>query len=220
LQVRELLANRTTMLAGISHDLRTPLARMRLAIEMLPADADPKLVARLRHDVDEMNQLIGEFLVLSKDLQKEPPQLTDICALLEELTDNARNEGAHVELHTRERPSISAGPMALRRILANLLGNAVRYGNGKPVEINFSLDGDRMMISILDRGPGIPAQELEYVFHPFYRQEPSRSNSTGGSGLGLAIARQLADANGWKIELLPRSGGGTEARLTILLAQQ
>jgi two-component system, OmpR family, osmolarity sensor histidine kinase EnvZ len=219
LQVRELLANRTTMLAGISHDLRTPLARMRLAIEMLPADADPKLLARLRHDVDEMNQLIGEFLVLSRKLQKEPPQQTDICALLEELAEGARDEGAQVEFHARDKSPVSVGPLALRRILANLLGNAVRYGNGKPIEIDFMLDGNMATISILDRGPGIPAQELEYVFRPFYRQEPSRSNTTGGSGLGLAISRQLADANGWKIELLPRPGGGTEARLTMRLAQ-
>jgi two-component system osmolarity sensor histidine kinase EnvZ len=215
LQVRELLANRTTMLAGISHDLRTPLARMRLAIEMLPENADPKLVARLRHDVDEMNQLIGEFLALSRELQKEPPQEVNISQLLEELADNARNEGAQVEWHAADNLPILAGPMALRRILVNLLGNAIRYGEKKPVEIDLSRNGDKTEIRILDRGPGIPAQELETVFRPFYRLESSRSNSTGGSGLGLAIARQLAEANGWKVALLARDGGGTEAKLTI-----
>jgi two-component system osmolarity sensor histidine kinase EnvZ len=214
-QVRELLANRTTMLAGISHDLRTPLARMRLAIEMLPDGTDPKLVSRLQHDVDEMNQLIGEFLALSRDLQKEPPQEVDISLLLEELADNARSEGAQVDWQSRGSTLLSAGPMALRRILTNLLGNAIRYGDNKPVSIDLSLEGDIAVIRILDRGPGIPPHELENVFRPFYRLESSRSNATGGSGLGLAIARQLAEANGWKIELLPRPDGGTEARLTL-----
>ena len=217
LQVRELLTNRTTMLAGISHDLRTPLARMRLAIEMLPESADPKLVARLQHDVDEMNQLIGEFLALSREIQKEPPQQIDVSLLLEELADNARSEGAQVEWRSSGSTLLSAGPMALRRILTNLLGNAIRYGADKPVTIDFTLNDDMAVIRILDRGPGIPPDELENVFRPFYRLESSRSNTTGGSGLGLAISRQLAEANGWKIELLPRPEGGTEARLTIRL---
>jgi two-component system, OmpR family, osmolarity sensor histidine kinase EnvZ len=217
LQVRELLANRTTMLAGISHDLRTPLARMRLAIEMLPENTDPKLVTRLQHDVEEMNQLIGEFLVLSRDLHKEPPQQTDINLLLEELVDNARNEGARVEWHANESSVLSVGPMALRRILTNLLSNAIRYGAGNPVEIDLTSGNKYAVIRILDRGHGIPAQELGNVFRPFFRLVTSRSNATGGSGLGLAIAHQLAEANGWKIELLPRPGGGTEARLTMYL---
>jgi two-component system osmolarity sensor histidine kinase EnvZ len=122
-----------------------------------------------------------------------------------------------VEWHSRERLSVTADLMALRRILTNLIGNAVRYTEGKPVQITLTSTDNRAVISILDRGPGIPEQELENVFHPFYRLETSRSASTGGSGLGLAIARQLADANGWKIELLPRNSGGTEARVTLPL---
>ena len=105
--------------------------------------------------------------------------------------------------------------MALRRILTNLLGNAVRYGAGQPVIIELTCDEEAAVIHVLDRGPGIPPDQVESVFRPFYRLEASRSTATGGSGLGLAIARQLADANRWKIELLPREGGGTEARLTI-----
>ncbi|MBI5006972.1 MAG: HAMP domain-containing protein [Nitrosomonadales bacterium] len=215
LQVRELLANRTTMLAGISHDLRTPLARMRLAIEMLPANTDPKLVARLQHDIDEMNQLVGEFLALSRELQKETPQQIDLASLLAELAENARDAGAQVEYRSTGDAKVSAGPMSLRRILNNLIGNAVRYGSNAMVTITLDMQEDATVIGILDRGPGIPAHEVENVFHPFYRLEASRSNTTGGSGLGLAIARQLADANSWKVELLPRQGGGTEARLTI-----
>lgn len=215
LQVQELLANRTTLLAGISHDLRTPLARMRLAVEMLPGDAAPKLVARLQHDLEEMNRLIGEFIELSQGLEKETPQTTDLVQLSQELADDAKNGGAQVECHATTPCIRQLGPMALRRILANLLGNAVRYGAGQPVTIELTCDEKAAVIHVLDRGPGIPPDQVESVFRPFYRLEASRSTATGGSGLGLAIARQLADANGWKIELLPREGGGTDARLTI-----
>ncbi|MDP1635753.1 MAG: ATP-binding protein, partial [Gallionellaceae bacterium] len=214
-QVSELLANRTTLLAGISHDLRTPLARMRLAIEMLPEGTDPKLVARLQHDVDEMNQLIGEFLAFSRELQREVPQQTDIDELLRELADNARDAGAQVEYEAAGKVTIFVGELSLRRILGNLIGNAVRYGSNGTVTIARDITEKEVVIRVMDRGPGIPAHELENVFHPFYRLETSRSNDTGGSGLGLAIARQLADTNGWKIELLSRPGGGTEARLTM-----
>lgn len=215
LQVQELLANRTTLLAGISHDLRTPLARMRLAVEMLPGDTAPKLVSRLQHDLEEMNRLIGEFIELSRGLEKETPQATDLVQLSQELANDAANGGAQVECRGAAPCIRQLGPMALRRILANLLGNAVRYGAEQPVTIELTCDGKAAVIHVFDRGPGIPPDQVESVFRPFYRLEASRSTATGGSGLGLAIARQLADANGWKIELLPREGGGTEARLTI-----
>ncbi|MDH2917175.1 MAG: ATP-binding protein [Gallionella sp.] len=214
-QVRELLANRTVMLAGISHDLRTPLTRMRLAIEMLPEATDPKLVARLRHDIEYMNQLIGEFLALSRDMQKEVAEQVDITGLLQELADDLRETGAQVEWQPREHLLRPVGPTSLRRTLSNLLNNACRYGEGKPVEIQLEANGQSTVIRIMDRGPGIPPAELENVFRPFYRLESSRSPVTGGSGLGLAVARQLSEANGWRIELLPRPGGGTEARLSI-----
>jgi two-component system osmolarity sensor histidine kinase EnvZ len=214
-QVREHMANRTVMLAGISHDLRTPLARMRLAIEMLPQATDPKLIARLQNDIEYMNQLIGEFLALSRDMQKEAVEQIDIAGLLQELVEDLRQEGAQIDWLPQEHVLRSVGPASLRRILSNLLGNAHRYGEGHPIEICLESDKEATVIRILDRGPGIPAPELENVFRPFYRLESSRSPATGGSGLGLAIARQLSDANGWKLALLPRSGGGLEAQLFI-----
>ncbi len=213
--VKELLANRTTLLAGVSHDLRTPLARMRLALEMLPEDSAPRHIDRLRRDMEEMNRLIGEFLALSRGLEKEAEQEIDLSQLLRELADNERNEGAQVEWQAQTPCICPAGPMALRRILGNLVGNAVRYGAGKPVTLICECRPEAGVIRVLDRGPGIPPDQLESVFRPFYRLESSRSVTTGGSGLGLAIARQLAEANGWKIELLGREGGGTEARLTL-----
>ena len=215
-QVQALLANRTTLLAGVSHDLRTPLARMRLAVEMLPENADVKIVARLNNDIEYMNRLIGEFLAFSRGLEKETPQPTDLNALLQELSDNAAAEGATVQWQPARQCMRAVGQMALRRIVSNLLNNAVRYGAGKEVELVCKCGEEEAVIKILDRGPGIPAEEVENVFRPFYRLESSRSTTTGGSGMGLAIARQLAEVNGWNIVLLPREGGGTEARLTIL----
>lgn len=210
IQVRDLLSNRTTLLAGISHDLRSPLARMQLAIEMLPADCDPKLVTRLRRDVEEMNELIGEFMELSRELHREVPQEIDLDSLLREMAADAQ-----IEYQPVGEMLLSTSPLSLRRVLNNLIGNAVRYSSGLPVTLTLERTASDITIRILDRGPGIPAHELENVFHPFYRLEASRSSDTGGSGLGLAIARQLADINDWKIELLAREGGGTEARLSM-----
>lgn len=214
-QVRDLLANRTTLLAGISHDLRTPLARMRLAVEMLPEGSAPKLVEHLRRDLEQMNHLIGAFLDLSRGLGYEEKQPLDLNALIGELADDARRAGAHVEWEPASASGeINTAPLALRRILSNLLDNAIRYGSGKPVTIEWKRTREgAIRISILDRGPGIPAHLCETVFQPFYRMESSRSAATGGSGLGLSIARQLAESNGWILELLPRDGGGNEARL-------
>lgn len=214
-QVQALLANRTTLLAGISHDLRTPLARMRIALEMLPDNADPKIIARLNNDIEEMNRLIGEFLAFSRGLQKEEVQNTDLNVMLQELVDNVASEGAPVKWQPLQHCVRPLGQMALRRILSNLLSNAVRYGEGRGIELVCECGESESVIRILDHGPGIPAEEVENVFRPFYRLESSRSTATGGSGLGLAIAKQLADVNGWEIALLPRAGGGTEARLTI-----
>jgi two-component system osmolarity sensor histidine kinase EnvZ len=214
-QVQELLANRTTLLAGISHDLRTPLARMRLAIEMLPKNTDTKIVSRLRHDVDEMNHLLGEFLAFSRGLEKEKPQNVDVNALLQEIADNMSAEGVAVNWWPVGQCVRSVGKTALVRVVSNLLSNAERYGSGKEIDLRCECGDVVCVLRVLDRGPGIPANEVENVFRPFYRLESSRSSVTGGSGLGLAIVKQLAVVNGWKIELLPRTGGGTEARLTI-----
>lgn len=215
LQVRELLASRTVMLAGISHDLRTPLARMRLAIEMLPDDTDAKQIARLQRDIEYMDRLIGEFLALSRDMQKEAQEEVDITGLLQELAEDLQAQGALVEWTPQGHVLRPVGPVSLRRILNNLLGNAHRYGAGQPITIDLQTNESYTVIRVLDRGPGIPQTEAENVFRPFYRLESSRSHATGGTGLGLAIARQLSEANGWRIELLPRSGGGTEARLSL-----
>lgn len=218
-QVREHLANRTTMLAGISHDLRTPLARMRLAIEMLPETVGPRMIERLQRDIDSMNVLIGEFLVLSRDLQKETPEQINLKQMLHALAEDAAVEGIRIDCDAQADLIIPAGPVSLHRVLLNLISNAARYGGGKPVQIESRLSRDAVVIRIMDRGPGIPPHEVGKVFRPFYRVESSRNDSTGGSGLGLAIVRQLTEANGWEIELRARAGGGTEVILRIPLSE-
>lgn len=215
-QVRELLANRTTLLAGISHDLRTPLARLRLAVEIAAENPRPKLFAGMQRDLEEMDRLIGIFLELSRGLQPEQAEPTDIGQLVSELAEDARRAGALLKwpgCTTPCRREISH--TALRRILSNLIDNAIRYGNDQAISLSCMDEKGDTVISVLDRGPGIPPEQAEAVFRPFYRLETSRSKATGGSGLGLAIAKQLAEANGWHIRLLPRNHGGTEARVTL-----
>ncbi len=214
-QVRELLTNRTTLLAGISHDLRTPLARIQLALAMLPDQADDKLVSGIARDVEQMNGLIGQFLEVARGLQEKNRAELDIGALLRDLIDSAQRGGADVRWTGCTPCPRLVHATALRRILGNLLQNAVRYGGGDPVVVDCRCEQARTVIEILDRGPGIPQEQVELVFQPFYRIEHSRSSQTGGSGLGLAIARQLARANGWRIELLARRSGGLCARLEI-----
>ncbi|NJD31395.1 MAG: HAMP domain-containing protein [Gammaproteobacteria bacterium] len=213
-EVHELLDGRTTLLAGLSHDLRTPLARMRLALEMLSRRPDPSLIERLEKDIEEMNRLVGDMLELARGLGREAPVNDDVEELLDELAAGARAGGANVDV-SAETSSVNAPPMALRRLLGNLLSNAQRYGAGGPVELRAVSEDAAVRIGVLDRGPGIPADQIEAVFRPFHRVEPSRNPVTGGSGLGLAIVRQLAQANGWTVSLENRSGGGLAAWITV-----
>ncbi|MBI4753971.1 MAG: HAMP domain-containing protein [Betaproteobacteria bacterium] len=221
-RVRELLAARTTLLAGVSHDLRTPLARMRLALEMLAKKPNPALIARLDADVEEMNRLIGALLGLARGLESEAATDIDVAALLDELAAAARQGGAQVIVRVAAPMHVLAAPTALRRVLSNLLDNALRYGAGQPVELaceNYKGAGEEdaggCRIGVLDRGPGIPEEQMEAVFLPFHRVEGSRNPATGGTGLGLAIVRQLARANGWEVRLAAREGGGTAIRLDL-----
>ncbi len=218
-QVEELLANRTTLLAGISHDLRTPLARIRLALGMLSENPAPDLFERVLRDVDGMNELIARCLEVSRDFAEQDSVELDLCELLAGVAAEHAHTG--VELRGRKGPDcrLCVRPLALRRIVSNLVDNAVRYGAGQPVDIEYRVADGLVEICVLDRGPGIPEQEREAVFRPFYRLEPSRNSSTGGSGLGLAIVRQIAAANGWTVELKPREGGGTAACVRLPLEE-
>ncbi|MDP1635396.1 MAG: ATP-binding protein [Gallionellaceae bacterium] len=210
-----LLANRTTLLAGISHDLRTPLARIQLALGMLSEKPDHDLIDRVLHDVEGMNQLIARCLEVSRDFAEQDSVELDLCDLLAEVAGEFTGAGADIRGHKGPDCHLRVRPLALKRILSNLIDNALRYGGDQPVDIEYRIEEHCAEICVLDRGSGIPEAEREAVFRPFYRLEPSRNSRTGGSGLGLAIVRQLAVANGWTVELSERPGGGTAACVRV-----
>ncbi len=214
--MRELAENRTVIVAGISHDLRTPLTRLELAVEMLSEDSEPELVAGIRRDLVAMNKLIGQFLAFSKGIDEEHPAQLDLWEVIETQAADLRRVGFEVHLSGCSSPCVYIShPVALQRLLANLLENAAHYGGGAPVDVDLKCEKHLITVKISDRGPGIPADQAEAVFRPFHRLETARSERTGGSGLGLAIARQLAIKHGWTIDLLPRKGGGTVAKVGL-----
>jgi len=219
IQVKELLANRTTLLAGIAHDLRTPLTQIQLAFSMLPNDGgDKELMESIRSDLDVINYLISESLSISRELSYEQAEPIDIALELNDIVNKVKNiqlNNVAIEWFQGEPCQRTLQPLVLRRLLTNLLVDALRYGTDQPVSVVYECQKDVVIIKIMDRGPGIPEEYKEAVFSPFFRLEKSRSSETGGGGLGLAIVRQLADAHGWKVELLSRSGGGIKAVLTI-----
>ena len=209
-QVSDLLTARTTLLAGVSHDLRTPLARMRLALEIMKSDPTPALIERLERDIAQMNQLIGNVLDLARGLEHEALLTVDLSAFLNEIAADFSAPGRVITVNCRPG-HIAIASHALRRAIGNLVQNALRYAVDSNVDMVCSVDREDWRIGILDRGPGIDADKLEAMFQPFQRGDPSRSPATGGSGLGLAIVRELAQANGWDVALSNRTGGGLEA---------
>ncbi len=227
LQVRELSDARTTLFAGISHDLRTPLTRMRLALELLSLKPEPRLLQRLENDIEEMNQLIGQLLDIARGLKHEQAQDLALCGWLQARAQvhRAAADAAHATLtvHCPQDLQGHAPPGMLTRVIDNLLGNALRYAPG-PVELVGELVPSlesgapaRVRLGVLDQGPGIPPDQLDAVFRPFHRLEGSRNPATGGVGLGLAIVQQLAHANGWTVRLEGREGGGLAAWVELPL---
>ncbi len=218
-EVQELSENRTVIVAGISHDLRTPLTRLGLSVELLSQDSDPKLIAGIRRDLEAMDSLLGQFLQFSRGLGDAHQEKLDLYEVVSSNAADLRREGSDVQVHGSGPCPYTADPAALERVLANLMENAAHYGGGSPVEVRLKKDTQVFSITIADRGPGIPVDQIEAVFRPFHRLELARDNRTGGSGLGLAIARQLAIRHGWTIELLPREGGGTVAKIILPITQ-
>lgn len=225
LQVRELIDARTTLLAGISHDLRTPLARMRLALELLTLKPSPALIARLEHDIEEMNALIGRLLDLAKGLDHEEQRRFELAPWLAERSrlhaGVAQAAQATLGVSCPAGLHVQAAPGMLGRLVDNLLGNALRYAPGTielAAQMAAGSDGQRVRLAVLDRGPGIPAPQMDAVWRPFQRVEGSRSPHTGGYGLGLAIVSQLARAQGWTVGLEARAGGGLAAWVELPVA--
>jgi two-component system osmolarity sensor histidine kinase EnvZ len=216
IQVRELLANRTVLLAGISHDLRTPLTQIQLALEMLPNEGgDQHLMGGIRRDLESVNRLIGQALEVNLELDQQEKEPVEIASILDPIVEAAKQGDQVINWQNEMACVFTLNSLALQRIISNLLENALRYGDGKPISIECGCDKKSLTIQVQDRGSGIPEAEREAVFQPFFRLEKSRNSKTGGSGLGLAIVRQLANTNGWTVQLLERAGGGTCAKLVI-----
>jgi two-component system osmolarity sensor histidine kinase EnvZ len=209
-EVRALLDNRTTLLAGISHDLRTPMTRLQLNLEMLRDAPSPARIDRAVADLADMNQLISGYLELARTTQPAAKARFDLAGVLEAVAADAGLQWPAVA-----PCEIEAGRLAVGQIVSNLIQNAQRYGGGTPVELVLECTDKLARVIVRDAGGGIPDDQLEKVFRPFYRLETSRSQATGGTGLGLAIVRQLAETNGWKVSLENRATGGLEAVLEI-----
>jgi len=204
------LDSRSRVLAAMSHDLKTPLTRLRLQVEALD---NPPMQARIGRELDEMESMVREALALFRGLDDgEPAAPIDVDALLAQIRGEFRDLGAEVALAGRTQQPFVGKPQALKRCLTNLVANAVKFGTRADILIE---DGTELVVRIRDRGPGIPPEELERVFEPFYRLETSRNRDSGGTGLGLAIARDIAQAHGGSLTLANLPAGGLEATLRL-----
>ncbi|HRP97385.1 MAG TPA: ATP-binding protein [Rhodocyclaceae bacterium] len=210
-------ADRALILAGVSHDLRTPLARLRLGVEMSGApEAD---ILPMVADIEEMDRIIGQFLDFGRGDPKEPKRPLDLARLVAELVEPYRLRGIVFDIELPETLAVSAQALPLRRAIANLIDNAVRYaGSDQPITIRLAASGNTAELEIADRGPGIPEHEVERLRHPFTRLESARSD-TKGAGLGLAIVDRIMASHDGRLDLLPRRGGGLRAILHLPLRE-
>jgi signal transduction histidine kinase len=217
-RIRRFVGDRTQMLAAIGHDLRTPITRLRLRAEFMEDDEQRR---KMLADLDEMEAMIAATLAFARDdAAAEPSVPMDLAALCRTVLDEASD--THPELDERityqgpERLVVQGRPVALKRAIANLVGNALTYGGAARLALRPPAGpGEPLRLEIADDGPGIPPAELENVFQPFRRLETSRNRETGGTGLGLPIARNIFRAHGGDVVLRNRAEGGAQASVTL-----
>ncbi len=211
-RLRRYIEDRGEILAAVSHDLKTPITRLRLRTEML---AEEKIQEKFKQDLDDMEHMVNATLDFMRGTESsETPVPVDIMALLEALRDDMYDLGSKVELEPAELKPYRGRPLLLKRCLTNLIENAVRYGGEARIRVEQTKE--QLQIIIADSGPGIPEEERERIFKPFVRGEASRSRDTGGNGLGLSIARNIAHAHGGELVLRGGEGGfGLEAVVSL-----
>lgn len=210
-RLKRFVDDRTRMLAAISHDLRTPLTRMRLRAEFVD---DEEMRAKMLADLDEMEAMIGATLAFARDEAKSEERVEiDLSELLETLAADARESGQDVSFQGSEPARISAAPLALKRALSNLIDNAVKYGHRARITLGRAPGHYQILID--DDGPGIAVELQEQVFAPFFRVEGSRSKETGGTGLGLSVARGILRGHGGDITIANRPGGGLRVTASL-----
>jgi signal transduction histidine kinase len=212
-RIQRLVSDRTMMMAAVSHDLRTPLARVRFRI----AELEPAARDAISEDIQQMDELIGQMLSFTRDaLPNAERRRFDLSALAQSLVDDLADSGAEVTFRGPEKLTVEANLAAVRRVLSNLLDNALKYAGHAQVELK--VEGDVALAIVEDHGPGVPPGMEEAIFEPFRRLEPSRNRKTGGVGLGLAIARNLARGHGGDIVLEPATPCGARFVFSLPLA--
>lgn len=207
-------ADRALILAGVSHDLRTPLSRLRLGIEMSGADAH--LRDGMTADIEEMDRVVNQFLDFARSEGGEAPQDGDLAAIAGEVVEHYRRHDQSIRADLGSVPAMPLRTLAMRRVVMNLLDNALRYGE-REVSVATRAAAGAVVLEVMDRGRGIPPGEVERLKQPFTRLEAARSDK-GGAGLGLAIVERVVRAHGGSFELLAREGGGLVARVRLPLA--
>jgi signal transduction histidine kinase len=215
-RIRRFVQDRTFLLTAIGHDLRTPITRLKLRAEFIEDDEQR---ARFMADLDELNMMVSATLVFGRDTaDTEPAVALDLGALLRTVLDeaaDARPEAAErLSFEGAAAVTVSGRPVALKRVFANLVSNAVKYGGAAHVRLNTPAGG-QVVVTVEDEGPGLPPDQLERIFEPFYRIENSRNRETGGTGLGLPIARNILRAHGGDVVLANQAGGGARAVVTL-----
>lgn len=207
---------RELMLAGVSHDLRTPLTRLRLSLELM--DSDAELAEEMIRDVEDMNAILDQFLAFVRDGRDEPLEETDLGELVQSVVAPYNQHQKQVRLELEAMPTIPLRRVSVKRLLVNLIENALRYAGGEVEVAAYVCDGETApyaVLSVRDRGAGIPPHELANIFNPFFRGDRARGGQ--GAGLGLAIVKRIAAQHGGIVELLNREGGGLEARVSLPL---
>ncbi|MDO7897959.1 sensor histidine kinase [Pseudomonas citrulli] len=209
-RIREQVQQRSRMLGAVSHDLRTPLSRLKLRLEQID---DVRLQGQMRQDLDDMIGMLDATLTyLHEQRTSEALQWMDVQALVESLSENAQDQGADAQARGACAP-LHVQPMALRSCVNNLLDNALRYAGHALITLEDQ--EDRVLIRVIDHGPGIAADKREAVFEPFYRLEGSRNRNSGGVGLGMTIAREAAERLGGQLNLEETPGGGLTAVISL-----
>lgn len=211
-RLRSFVDDRTAMIGAISHDLRTPLTRMRFRIEDVPDDTRTGML----QDVEEMEQMISSVLAFIRDASEPGSrERLDLSSLLKDVVDDAAFVGKDVRLERSEKAAVEVDAIGVRRLLDNLIENAVKYG--EQARVRLFIDEQNAVAEVSDSGPGLPDDELERVFQPFYRAPAARASGKQGSGLGLAVCRSIARAHGGEVQL-KRGPRGLVAQLRLPLA--
>ncbi len=213
-RIREQVSQRARMLGAVSHDLRTPLSRLKLRLEQID---DLRLQGQMRQDLDDMIGMLDATLsYLHEQRTGESRQWLDVQALVQSLSENAQDQGADVQCQGQSTP-LQVQPMALRSCLNNLIDNALRYAGTARIELQDSPQA--LVIRVIDHGPGIAAEQREAVFEPFFRLEGSRNRNSGGVGLGMTIAKEAVERLGGRLHLEETPGGGLTAVLGLPRSQ-